>query len=97
MFKWQSINPCNSVQIEFNPSGVFGIDETSQFYATSYLDNSEFADTAQLLRTASGERSSSLFLLMAEMEAYKIPLFLSIQNVEEPFPHFVYLLRRSTA
>lgn len=53
MFKWQAINLCNSIQIEFNPNDCFGIDETSQFYATSYLDNSEFAVIARFLRTAS--------------------------------------------
>lgn len=59
MFKWQAINLCNGIQIEFNPNDGFGIDETSQFYATSYLDDSESADIAPFLRTASGERSSS--------------------------------------
>lgn len=47
MFKWQAIDQCNSIHIEFRPNDSFGIDETSQFYATSYLDTSEFADIAQ--------------------------------------------------
>ena len=56
-----------------------------------------FADTAQLRRTARREGSSALFLLGVERETRKIPLFLSIQNVEEPFPHFMYLLQGSEA
>lgn len=35
------------------------------------------------------QREAAPFLLMVEREACKIPLFLSIENVEEPFPHFI--------
>lgn len=76
--------------MELHPNDGFALDEMAQFMPLLVWRSLSL----QTLLTR--ERSSSLFLLMVEMEADKIPLFLSFQNVEEPFPT-VYLLQSPIA
>lgn len=74
----------------FHPKDGFALDEMAQFVPLLVWRS---LGLQALFRR---ERSSSLILLMAEMEADKIPLFLSFQSVEESFPT-VYLLQRPIA